>query len=277
MFRALLVGLGSMCVIALMVIGLRQVDLSGWSAQEEVTSPILTQADGDARYLRPTQLNAELAAMRQALSAERQRREAVAAQAEELRSALADLQRAFGNKPVAPAGQPVPQDGLDSALLDRIAALERLQQQNAEQQRQAQASLSQRLAQAEHMLAALGDQETPDSDLGDKLRAVELDLQLVGDDLAVLSGRMDRMVQGTGSIPPAPITFQGTLTCAPDRLDPVVRDTPDARLKDLYDACQDRGGGLPNLQVARNKVKCLKMTMPELCLAVERVYLERRR
>lgn len=75
MFRALLVGLGSMCLIALVVIGLRQIDVPRTTAgigalfRGEERSPLLRQAEADAQYVRQDAL-AGLATRLQAVEAE---------------------------------------------------------------------------------------------------------------------------------------------------------------------------------------------------------------
>lgn len=219
MFRALLVGLGSMCLIALVVVGLRQIDLSALSAafasEAKETSPILTQADGDARYVQPGQLDGQIGSLRQALETERDRRQTIADEAAQLRLAQQGLQRELAALrqeltalPKAAAVQPAPAAlspaplRVDTALQSRVDALEgelRAAQRVIQSQEGLQATLGQQLRQLSGQFAAAAQKlDSTDGAQAEILQTV----RVLQTDLKSLQAQLNALTQPTLAVAP---------------------------------------------------------------------------
>jgi ABC-type transporter Mla subunit MlaD len=295
MFRALVIGLGSLSLIALLVVGLRQIDPGAASERiarfftgGEPASPILRQAEADAQYVRQEDLTAMLSELRDAIAREEDQREELAAQLRSLQAqqariadALADLDAGEASVPTqaeltAPApASPARSDARAASLAEQETRLDALQDE-VEDKLAAFAATQEQLDRTVRSLQRDIEDAAPDLEpLETRLRRIELEMQELANTVSNQSGRIDRLVLGTGAAPAAAsgVAVQSELTCAPERVDDVFRRVSEQRLREMYDACQGGGSRPPRLSSLRNSTNCYELQQWEACLGVERVYL----
>lgn len=294
MFRALVIGLGSLSLIALLVVGARLIDLGPASERivqffggGENLSPILRQADADTQYVRQEHLTSILLDLRAAIATEEGQREELAAQLRELQAQQDRIADVLAGRDAVEAPLPTQPEFTalspaspeqSEALADQKTRLDALQKQVQDELAVLTATQN-RLNTTVQSLQRGIDDITPDlGPLETRIRRIELQMQELASTLASFSGRIDRLVLGTGTAPATSASgaaVESKLTCSPARVDEVFRRVSDQRLQEMYDACQGLGSRPPRLSSLQGSTSCYQIEHWEACLGVERVYLQR--
>jgi TolA-binding protein len=105
----------------------------------------------------------------------------------------------------------------------------------------------------------------------DRLRAVELQRQLMADDIAIMTGRVDQLIAGGTT----PNLVGASLLCPARAVDAIIETVSAARLSEMLASCRGQGGNPVNMRILRRDAGCEELNEREACLSIERVSLQR--